>query len=325
MIIVTGGAGFIGSAFVWKCNAEGLTDILVVDNLGKSEKWQNLVGLKFVDYMHKEDFINKVRDGKFKSKVDSIIHMGACSSTTEEDLDFLMENNYRYTQTLAEWALKNDARFIYASSAATYGDGSCGFEDKHDGLTFLRPINKYGYSKHIFDLYALSKGLIDKITGLKFFNVFGPNEYHKGDMRSVICKAYEQIRDTGALKLFKSHRPDYKDGEQVRDFVYIKDCIEIMWWLFNNKNVTGIYNIGTGKSRGWNDLAKAIFIAMEKAVNIEYIDMPENIRDQYQYYTEARMDKLERKGCHHHFSSLEAAVSDYVGAYLNKGQKSLVF
>jgi ADP-L-glycero-D-manno-heptose 6-epimerase len=319
MIIVTGGAGFIGSAFIWKCNQEGIENIIIVDNLGKSDKWKNLLNLKYTDYFHKDDFLELITDGVFDGAIEAIVHMGACSSTVEEDMDYLMKNNYVYTKLLAEWALENNVRFIYASSAATYGDGAQGFLDSHDQIDSLRPINKYGYSKQIFDIYAKNNNILDKIVGIKFFNVFGPNEYHKNDMRSVIAKAYKQVKETGKIKLFKSYKKEYGDGDQLRDFVYVKDCVEVMWWMLLNKDISGIYNLGTGSARSWNDLAKAIFTALGEKQNIEYIDMPENLREQYQYYTEADINKLKKAGCPVAFDSLEKSVDDYVNNYLDKG------
>ncbi len=310
MIIVTGGAGFIGSACVWKLNQMGQTDILIVDTLKTSEKWQNLIGLSFAEYLDRNDFIEKL--DQFKDAA-AIIHMGACSATTEKDGDYLMENNYRYTQTLAKWAVKHSIRFIYASSAATYGDGKLGFSDKKiDGL---KPLNRYGYSKQLLDLWVQRNKLTDKLVGLKFFNVFGPNEYHKDDMRSVICKAYGQIKQNGALKLFKSYKPEYPDGGQMRDFVYVKDCVDIVSWLLEN-NVGGVFNVGTGKAQTWNDVAAAIFNAMGIPQKIDYIEMPQTLRDQYQYYTQADMDKLRAAGWKKEFAPLENAIKDYVQNYL---------
>lgn len=319
MIVVTGGAGFIGSAFVWKLNQEGITDILIVDELGESEKWKNLVGLKYENYVHKDDFMDFILIESEFENVDAIIHMGACSATTEKDADYLMDNNFRYTQTLAEWCLEHNVYFQYASSAATYGDGLNGFEDTEDDLYKYRPINCYGYSKHFFDIYAQRKGWLDQIVGLKFFNVYGPNEFHKNDMKSVVCKAHQQILETGKLQLFKSYKPEYEDGGQMRDFVYVKDVVDTMWWLLNNRHVTGVYNIGTGQARTWNDLAKAVFTAMGKEVNIEYIDMPDNLKNQYQYYTKAPVEKLQAEGCPIKARPLEAAVEDYVTNYLSTG------
>jgi ADP-L-glycero-D-manno-heptose 6-epimerase len=318
MIIVTGGAGFIGSAFVWKLNQEGIDDILIVDRLGKTDKWKNLVNLRFVNYMHKDDFLELIYNDTVNFEVEAIIHMGACSSTTERNADYLWKNNNVYTGYLAEWAIERSIRFIYASSAATYGDGSLGFSDDHDKIKALKPINMYGYSKQVFDLRVLRHSWEDKIAGIKFFNVFGPNEYHKEDMTSMIFKAFNQINETGEVKLFKSYLPKYPDGGQLRDFVYVKDCINVMWWLFKNPDVNGIFNLGTGKARTWNDLIKAVFSAMKKTTNIEYIEMPEALRNQYQYFTEAKMDKLKAAGCPVAFSLLEDSVRDYVVNYLQQ-------
>jgi ADP-L-glycero-D-manno-heptose 6-epimerase len=318
MIIVTGGAGFIGSATIKKLNDQGIEKILVVDELGKSDKWKNLLGKRFSDYIHKDDFLKSLENRNNFSDAEAVIHFGACSSTTEQDADFLMRNNYKYSRSLAEWALVKNARFIYASSAATYGDGSHGFSDDDATSSKLRPMNKYGYSKQIFDLWILQNDLAGKVAGLKFFNVFGPNEYHKEDMTSVIFKAYLQIKDTGKVRLFKSYRDDYADGEQVRDFIYVKDCLDIIWWLLQNPKSCGIFNVGSGKARSWNDLVKAIFAAMNMKTKIEYIDMPETIRNAYQYQTEAKMDKLRALNCPMEFHMLEDAVRDYVCEYLQK-------
>jgi ADP-L-glycero-D-manno-heptose 6-epimerase len=318
MIIVTGGAGFIGSAFVWKLNQEGIDDIIIVDQLGTDEKWKNLVNLRFANYVHKDDFLEMIDTDTLPFDVDAIIHMGACSSTTERDADYLWHNNYVYTNLLAQWAIERGIRFIYASSAATYGDGTKGFSDNHKTINELKPINMYGYSKQVFDLWVLRRKLENKMAGIKFFNVFGPNEYHKGDMASVIFKAFHQIKDTGKVSLFKSYKKEYKDGGQMRDFVYVKDCVNVMWWLLKNPKVNGIFNLGTGKARTWNDLIKAVFTAMKKKPNIEYIAMPEALRNQYQYFTEAEMSKLKKAGCPVKFSSLEDSVRDYVVNYLQK-------
>lgn len=323
MHIVTGGAGFIGSAMVWKLNQMGIDDILVVDNLSTSEKWNNLVGLRYEDYLHRDQFLKLILEGDDPFETESIIHMGACSSTTELDADFLMENNYRYTQYVCRFCIEHGARFINASSAATYGEGECGFDDDHAGIDALRPLNMYGYSKQLFDLWAKGAGVLENIVSLKFFNVFGPNEYHKDDMKSVICKAHKQILETGKLKLFKSYRDEYPHGGQKRDFVYIKDCVDIMAWFLENPATGGIFNIGTGTARTWNDLANAVFSAMGKEPNIEYIPMPESIRDKYQYFTQARMDKLASVGCDVKMTSLEDGAADYVQNYLEKNDPYL--
>lgn len=316
MIVVTGGAGFIGSAFVAKLNAEGIGDIVVVDELESSGKWRNLVKRRYADYLHKDAFLRMVEAGRVPFPVEAIAHMGACSSTTERNADYLMENNFHYTCRLAEWAIGHDVRFIYASSAATYGDGAQGFSDDDDTCLLLRPINMYGYSKQLFDLKLLRDRIADRVAGIKFFNVFGPNEYHKGDMTSVIFKAFHQIRETGRVRLFKSYKPEYPDGGQKRDFVYVKDCVDVLWWLLNHREANGIFNLGTGNARTWNDLIGAVFAALGCPPQIEYIEMPEAIRSQYQYFTEARMEKIRAAGCPASFRPLEEATADYVKNHL---------
>jgi ADP-L-glycero-D-manno-heptose 6-epimerase len=323
MIIVTGGAGFIGSAFVWRLNREGIKDIIIVDQLGTDDKWKNLVGLTFTDYIHKDEFIEMAIADEVPFEVSSVVHMGACSSTTERDADYLWENNYLYSREVADWALRHNARFIYASSAATYGDGSSGFSDDHEIISRLKPSNMYGYSKQVFDLWVLKNKLEKKMAGIKFFNVYGPNEYHKGDMVSVIYKAFHQIQETGKVRLFKSYKKEYPDGGQMRDFIYVKDCANVMWWLLENPSVNGIYNLGTGKARTWNDLIAAVFSSMGRKTNIQYIEMPEPLRNQYQYFTQAQMDKLKKAGCHVNFSSLEDSVRDYVTNYLQNADPYL--
>lgn len=318
MIVVTGGAGFIGSAFIWRLNQEGIEDIVIVDRLGTKDKWKNLVNRRFSEFMHKDDFLPLICEDCVPFKVSAIIHMGACSSTTERDADYLWQNNYVYTCRLSQWAVKHGIRFIYASSAATYGDGSRGFSDDHGKIAGLRPINMYGYSKQAFDLWALKNSLEDKIAGIKFFNVFGPNEYHKEDMTSVIFKAFHQIRETGKVKLFKSYKQEYPDGGQLRDFVYVKDCVNVMWWLLQHPAVNGVFNLGTGKARTWNALIGAVFAAMGRKPDIDYIEMPQGLRNQYQYFTEAKMDKLKAAGVPAVFSSLEDSVRDYVVNYLQE-------
>ncbi len=323
MIVVTGGAGFIGSAFVWKLNQEGVKDVIIVDSLGKADKWKNLLGKKFVEFVHKDKFIQWIEEDKVPYSIESIVHMGACSSTTQRDADFLMDNNFSYTRSLARWSMEKGIRFLYASSAATYGDGEEGYSDKEEEIYKLRPLNMYGYSKHLFDTWALDNQVLDQMAGLKFFNVFGPNEYHKGDMASLIYKAYHQIQETGKLKLFKSYRAEYQHGEQLRDFVYVKDCLDVMWWLLNNPKCNGIFNVGTGKARCWNDLAKAIFQAMGKECCLEYIEMPETIRDRYQYFTQAEMEKLRKVQGNSPFQSLEESVGDYIQNYLQNTNSHL--
>lgn len=323
MYIVTGGAGFIGSALVWKLNQEGIDDILVVDNLGAGEKWKNLANRSFADYLHKTTFLQLLDRNGLVGDVDAILHMGACSSTTEQDAEYLMENNYRYTQILAEYCLQRHIRFIYASSAATYGDGGLGFDDDPTLMPRLKPLNMYGYSKHLFDLWVQRNNLVGSLVGLKFFNVFGPNEYHKGDMMSVVCKAFAQIQADDRLRLFKSHRADYADGEQKRDFIYVKDCAEVVWWLLQRPEVNGIFNLGRGQAQSWNELAKAVFAAMERPFAVDYIDMPESIREKYQYFTQANMNRLKALGCPVQSADLAMSVADYVRNYLSQDEPYL--
>jgi len=317
MIVVTGGAGFIGSAIVWRLNSLGEDKIIIVDELGHDEKWKNLVGLNYYDFINKDDFIQKIENG-MDIDITAIIHMGANSSTTEKDADHLLRNNYEYTKKLAQFSLFKNVRFIYASSAATYGDGSLGFDDSESVSQFLRPLNMYGYSKNLFDVWAVKQGMMDKIAGIKYFNVYGPNEYHKGDMRSVVHKAFEQIKNTGKVKLFKSRNSGYKDGEQMRDFVYVKDAVDMTLFFLDKKNRNGLFNVGSGKARTWNDLVTAIFTAMEKPVNIEYIELPEHLAEKYQYFTEAKLEKIKKAGYSNSITSLEEGVTDYVKNYLLK-------
>lgn len=317
MIVVTGGAGFIGSAVVWRLNKLGEDDILIVDELGTDDKWKNLVGLKFKDFVNKHVYLEEIVEGSLSGDdVDSIFHLGANSSTTEKDADHLLKNNYEYTKELAKFCLWNNKRFIYASSAATYGDGSLGFEDDEEKCSKLSPLNMYGYSKQLFDLWALRSGALKKIVGLKYFNVFGPNEYHKGEMRSVVHKAFEQARETGKVKLFKSMNPKYKDGEQMRDFLYIKDAVDMTLHFAEKQEVNGLYNIGSGKARTWNDLVNALFAALCLPVNIEYIDLPEHLAEKYQYFTEAPLKKIRDTGYKKSITQLEDGITDYVKNYL---------
>ncbi len=318
MIIVTGGAGFIGSALIAALNKRQITDILVVDELGTDRKWKNLRNLSFTDYVEKGDFLDRVIEDKLDNSIDAVFHLGACSDTTETNASYLIKNNYEYSKLLAQWATDADVRFIYASSAATYGDGSKGFSDDQEKFEILRPLNMYGYSKQLFDLWARRTELLKKLVGLKYFNVFGPNEYHKGNMRSFCIKAFEQITATGKVRLFKSYKPEYADGEQLRDFIYIKDAIDMTLFFYDNPHLSGLFNIGTGKARTWNDLVKAVFAAMGKEPNIEYIEMPDSIRDQYQYYTCADITRLQKAGYNKETTTLEDAIKDYVQNYLKK-------
>ncbi len=318
MIIVTGGAGFIGSALVSGLNKRGVTDILVVDQLGTDERWKNLRNLSFADYAEKDDFLEMAVGNKISPPVEAVFHLGACTDTTETNASYLIKNNYEYTKLLAQWATGAGIRFIYASSAATYGDGRAGFGDSEERIEDLRPLNMYGYSKQLFDLWAQRTGLLKKIAGLKYFNVFGPNEYHKGDMRSFAFKAFEQLNAKGRVRLFKSYKSEYADGGQMRDFLYVKDAVDMTLFFLDKPRLAGLYNIGSGKARTWNDLAAAVFAAMGKTPKIEYFDMPDSIRNQYQYFTEADISKLRKAGYNKKITSLEDAVTDYIQNYLQE-------
>jgi ADP-L-glycero-D-manno-heptose 6-epimerase len=320
-IIVTGAAGFIGRNVVAELNAQGHDNLLLVDRLEHEEKWRNLRGLEYEDLIEPKDFLNDVEKGKF-AELDAMIHLGACSSTTERDADFLLQNNYRYTRILCEYCLREDTRFIYASSAATYGDGSDGYSDEVADLPILRPLNMYGYSKHMFDLWARKHKLFDRIVGLKYFNVFGPYEDHKGDMRSMVAKSYEQIKDFGKVELFKSYRPDYADGEQKRDFIYVKDAVAMTLHFLAHRHNGGLFNCGTGQARSWKDLALGVFAAMKLPPQIEFIEMPPVLQGKYQYFTQAPMERMRKAGYQTPFTSLEAAIDDYVSTYLSKSEPS---
>ncbi len=320
MIVVTGAAGFIGSAIVYELNRRGRDDILIVDEANEPEKKNNVEGLKFSAMQSKDEFLKDILDRRV-SGIEAIIHMGACSSTTETDLDYLRRNNFEYTQHLARFALDSEARFIYASSAATYGDGERGYDDDEGLLETLVPLNPYGNSKQQFDLWAKKENILNRIVGLKYFNVYGPNEYHKESMQSMVRKGFMQINETKKLKLFKSYRREYSDGGQVRDFVYIKDAVDMTLYFLDQPEIGGIFNVGTGKARCWNDLAEAIFEALGIEANIEYIEMPESIRDQYQYYTCAKMEKINKVGYDKLALSLEDGISDYVKNYLIPGKR----
>lgn len=311
-VIVTGGVGFIGSALVWRLNELGYDDILIVDRLDETDKWKNLAPLRFSEYIDADEFM---KDLDFYEDASIVFHMGACSSTTERDAHFMMRNNYTYTVELVHWAIENGIRFVYASSAATYGDGSAGMKDGVDDLDRLRPLNVYGYSKHLFDQYATRNRLFDSIVGLKYFNVFGPNENHKGDMRSLVNKAFDQINSTGKLQLFKSANPEYADGEFGRDFVYVKDAVDMTLHFMENK-IGGLFNTGSGRMNTWNALAAAIFEALDLPLNVEFIDMPAHLRDRYQYHTQADLTRIREAGYSAETKPLDAAVADYVQNYL---------
>jgi ADP-L-glycero-D-manno-heptose 6-epimerase len=331
-ILVTGGAGFIGSALVWALNRRGHSGIVVTDFLDPSKRWRdsvplgagspakrrNLEGLRFAEFVEADLFRSRIAShpdafGAFSA----VLHLGACSSTTETNAAYLDDVNFEYTRLLAGWALARNSRFIYASSAATYGDGSAGMDDKDGGISRLHPLNLYGRSKQRFDLHARDQGWLGRIVGLKYFNVFGPNEDHKGDMRSVVCKASGQIRETGRVRLFKSYRPDIRDGEQKRDFLYIKDAVEMtLHFAEAAPAAAGLFNIGSGEAHTWLELVNPVFAALKLAPRIEFIDMPETLRDKYQYFTQADISKLRATGYTRPLTPLADAVKDYVLNYL---------
>jgi len=313
-IVVTGGAGLIGSAVTWALNRRGIEDILVVDRLDRSEKWKHLVPLRFADYIDADDFEARRDEGSTFGDVLTVFHLGACSSTTESDADYLVRNNFGYTKKLAHWTHDQQARLVYASSAATYGSLEADLSDEAD-LHELRPLNAYAYSKHLFDLYAARTGLDQSACGLKYFNVFGPNEDHKSEMRSIVQKAYEQIRESGSVRLFKSYRPEYRDGEQQRDFIYVKDAVEMTLHLAES-GATGLFNVGSGTPHTWLQLVRPIFHALELPERIEFVEMPQHLRGKYQYYTCARMQRLHATGYDRPITPLGDAVTDYVTNYL---------
>lgn len=316
MIIVTGGAGFIGSCLVRELNNMGYTDIIIVDNIQKTDKWKNMRNKTYAEYISRDHFLDRLPE--FTGKVSHVIHMGACSATTELDFDFLYQNNFEYTKTLWKFCTDNNISFIYASSAATYGAGEYGFDDKTD-IKCLQPLNGYGYSKQLFDLWVEKQNKTPKqYVGFKFFNVYGPNEYFKGSMASVIFHAFNKITETGEMGIFKSYRKDYADGQQLRDFVYVKDICKVVRFVIENPQINGLFNLGTGRARSFYDLVSATFEAMNIEKNIKFVEMPEGLREKYQYFTQANMDKLREVGYEEEFYSLEEGVKDYVQSYLTK-------
>lgn len=323
MIIVTGGAGFIGSVIAKSLNMEGVQDLVIVDKFSKEKplKWKNIVSLNFSDFVDRDVFIERLERGDFKD-VEAIVHMGACADTTEFDVSYLMKTNYEYSRRLCTWCINNGVRFIYASSASIYGDGSKGFKDNDELIFDLEPLNPYGFSKLLFDRWLINTGYVNSVVGLRFFNVFGPNEYHKGNMSSIIYRSYPMAQKEGVVRLFKSHVKDFEHGGQIRDFIYVKDVVKVFKFFRENKNINGIFNVGSGKARSFNDLAKAILNAVDKKPLIEYFDMPEDIKDKYQYFTEANMQKLFDVGYKTSFTPLEDAVSDYIKNYLHFGNKA---
>jgi ADP-L-glycero-D-manno-heptose 6-epimerase len=316
MIIVTGGAGFIGSCVVRTLNDHGIEDIVIVDDIHDTDKWMNMRNKKYIKYVHKSQFFEELPTYE---GVTAIIHMGAQSSTTERDFDYLWNNNFEYTKALWNYCSEKQISFIYASSAATYGDGAEGFDDKMD-IDKLLPLNGYGYSKQLFDLWVKhqAKNAPKQHVGLKFFNVYGPNEYYKGSMASMIFHGFNQIKADGEIRLFKSMNPQYEDGGQLRDFVYVKDICSVIYWLLENPTVSGLFNVGTGRAQSFRELGEATFHALGLEPNIRYIDMPEKLVSKYQYYTKAEMGKLRAAGYDKPFMNLEEGAKDYVCNHLAK-------
>ncbi len=315
MIVVTGAAGFIGSCMLSKLNSEKIEDVVIVDDFSKSEKKVNYERLKYIKKIDREEFVEWFEQNA--SEVEGVYHLGARTDTTEFDWNVFVKLNLEYTKSIWRICTEYSIPLVYASSAATYGNGEMGYNDDLSKIAQLKPLNPYGRSKQEFDLWALAQEKTPPFwAGLKFFNVYGPNEYHKGRMASVILHSFGQINETGKVKLFRSHREDYRDGWQMRDFVYVKDLVEVMYFLMQNRPQSNIYNLGSGKARSFYDLAAATFKAMGKPINIEYIDIPEDIRDKYQYFTEAKMQKLRQVGYNKDFFSLEDGVKDYVQNYL---------
>jgi ADP-L-glycero-D-manno-heptose 6-epimerase len=321
--VVTGGAGFIGSNVVAELAEQG-HEVAVADWLRADERWRNLAKHEVTDLILPEELLAWL--DRHADQVDAVIHMGANSSTTETDVDLIVRQNVRATLDLLEWCTKAGKRFIYASSAATYGDGSAGFEDQPDraSLAKLRPLNAYGWSKHLVDrrvaaLSERSDALPAQCVGLKFFNVYGPNEYHKGGMMSVVARNFAAVRRGEPMRLFKSYRSEYADGGQLRDFVHVKDCVAVILWLLEHRNVSGLFNVGSGKARSWLDLANAMFGAISAQPRIEFIDMPASLREKYQYFTEAPLRRLRSAGYSRDFTPLETGVADYIRSYLSRG------
>lgn len=317
-IVVTGGAGFIGSCIVAKLNEMGMEDIYIVDNVNTSEKWMNLRNKKYIRYYHKDEFLEQLP--KLEG-ITAIIHMGACSATTELDFDYLYKNNYLYTIELWKYCTEKQISFLYASSAATYGGGELGFDDKMD-IKDLMPLNRYGYSKQIFDLWAEKQTDRPKqAIGMKFFNVYGPNEYAKGRMASVIFHGYRQVLESHCIKLFKSYKEGYEDGGQLRDFVYVKDICDVIAYFLENPQINGLFNLGTGHAESFRTLGESVFMALGLEPNIEYIEMPVDLREKYQYFTQADMKKLYDTGYQKKFMDLRTGAIDYVQNYLHQNYK----
>jgi len=321
MILITGASGFIASALASHLSKSCSKGLILCDAFGSKEKWKNILGLNFQHLVDRNDLFEFLHSNPVSKNIDTVIHLGACADTTEKNVDYLMETNFRYSQRLCYWSLENRVKFIYASSAAVYGDGSLGFSDSNELTAELRPLNAYGFSKWLFDMYLINQKFTDLVTGLRFFNVFGPNEYHKGNMASVVFRAFPGLLKEGKIRLFESHRPDYAHGEQARDFIYIDEIIAIIDFLLANPGISGIFNAGTGKAHTFNQLAQGMFDALDKPAKIEYFPMPEDIREKYQYHTCADMSSLMKKGYIIPEDNFANYVKKYVKDYLLNGLK----
>lgn len=317
MIVITGGAGFIGSALLWALNKQGREDIILVDEINHDEKEHNLAPLHYDERVGIVDFRRKLKAGEYDDTgIEAVFHLGACSNTTEQNWDYLLDNNVEYTKDVIRWCTDHNIRCIYASSAATYGAGEHGYSDDHELFNKLKPLNLYGQSKLEVDIWARDGGYLDTVVGLRYFNVFGPNESHKEDMRSVIAKKYPLLATQGVIELFKSEHPNYQDGQQQRDFLYVNDAVAMTLFFWEQSAIHGIFNIGTGQAHSWNEVAEAMFAATQKKPNVKYIAMPANVRNQYQYFTQADMKKMKTSGYRGKATPLEAAIRDYIQNYL---------
>jgi len=323
MILITGATGFIGSAMACALNRQGRTDLLLCDTFGEQEKWKNILGITYKRFIRRDELFGFLGESPLARQITAVIHLGACSDTTEADMDYLLENNVNYSIKLCQWALDHDARFVYASSAAVYGDGSLGFSDADELTPKLKPLNKYGFSKWMFDLWVLENDLAGRVAGLRYFNVFGPNEYHKDAMASVVFRAYPQAMNESRVRLFESHRSDVAHGEQARDFIYIDEAADITLFVLKNKNANGIFNAGTGRAHTFNELAHGLFDGLQKKPAIEYFPMPGELQARYQYFTQADMTRLRASGYAEQKDRFKEFVARYVREYLAPGCRYL--
>ena len=319
MILITGAAGFIGSAVAYALNRQGRADLILCDRFGSNQKWKNILGLCYNCFIHQDGLFDFLLKNPMAKEITDVIHLGACSDTTQADMDYLFENNVNYSIRLCRWSVENSVRFVYASSAAVYGDGSLGFSDDDDLTPKLRPLNKYGFSKWMFDMWVLENSLTEKVAGLRYFNVFGPNEYHKGEMASVVFQSFTLACKEGKVRLFESHRPDVAHGDQARDFIYIDEAVDVTLFVHNNKDANGIFNAGTGLAHTFNELAGGLFDGLGKPGVIEFFPMPEELQSRYQYFTRAEMTRLRRAGYPEKKDRFKENVARYVKDYLLPG------